>query len=261
VPARGAHQAVAAFCLLTFLLSLPFWLAGAALKTRMLPGLPISALAAVCPGVAAVILVIRCEGFKAGGRLAARVFNAGRGPRTAWWLALSLTAPFAVNAAALAVQMAERLAVPSPAIGPVSTLALAALFLTSAAFEEIGWTAYALTRLAPSLGTLRSGLLIGAVWALWHYVPLAQAGRSPGWIAWWTLGTIAARVAMTFVSTRTTATVLSAVLFHAMIDLSWQLYPAHGSAYDPALSGSVMAALALALVAITHAAKRRARLP
>jgi hypothetical protein len=37
---------------------------------------------------------------------------------------------------------------------------------------------------------LETAVPLRLVWAVWHVVPLLQVRRSPGWIAWWTLGTL-----------------------------------------------------------------------
>ena len=47
----------ARFCLLTFMLSIPFLVLGAATRVQLLAGIPVSALMFVCPGIAAAILV------------------------------------------------------------------------------------------------------------------------------------------------------------------------------------------------------------
>jgi hypothetical protein len=39
-------------------------------------------------------------------------------------------------------------------------------------------------------GALAAGVLIGLVWAVWHFVPLSQAHRPVAWIAWWSLTTV-----------------------------------------------------------------------
>jgi uncharacterized membrane protein len=44
------------FFSLVFALSVPFWLVGAVTRLQLLPGLPVSALALVCPAIAASIL-------------------------------------------------------------------------------------------------------------------------------------------------------------------------------------------------------------
>ena len=64
VPGPGRRSPLA-FVLLVFGLSIPFWIMGAVTRRQLLPGLPVSALAAICPLLAAAILVGR-EGGAAG---------------------------------------------------------------------------------------------------------------------------------------------------------------------------------------------------
>jgi hypothetical protein len=45
------------FFVLTFVVSIPFLLLGATTDFQLLPGIPVSAFAFVCPGLAAAILV------------------------------------------------------------------------------------------------------------------------------------------------------------------------------------------------------------
>jgi len=81
------------------------------------------------------------------------------------------------------------------------------------------------------------GILIGAVWAVWHFIPLLQAHRSMEWIAWWSLGTISLRVIMVWIYAQSGRSVFGMALFHAMINLCWQLFPINGSYYDPLVFG------------------------
>jgi uncharacterized protein len=52
--------------------------------------------------------------------------------------------------------------------------------------------------LQDSFGALRGALLLGAIGAVWHFIPLLEAQRSLVFIAWWSLGTLAARVIITW---------------------------------------------------------------
>lgn len=49
----------------------------------------------------------------------------------------------------------------------------AGLFI--AFFEEIGWTGFVLPRMLDKYGVLSSGLILGALWGLWHLPPFWQA--------------------------------------------------------------------------------------
>ena len=58
-PAASESRSLFAFVSLVFGLSIPFYVAGAVTDYRLLPGLPVSALALVCPMIAALILIYR----------------------------------------------------------------------------------------------------------------------------------------------------------------------------------------------------------
>ena len=50
--------------------------------------------------------------------------------------------------------------------------------------EELGWSGYALDPMQRRWSALGAGLLLGAVWVAFHFVPLVQAHGSLEWIAW-----------------------------------------------------------------------------
>ena len=67
-------------------------------------------------------------------------------------------------------------------------------------------------------------------------------------IAWWSLGTVAYRVIITWLYNNTGKSVFVAVLFHAMINVTWQLFPINGSYYDPQVTSLIGAAIAVVVV-------------
>jgi hypothetical protein len=87
------------------------------------------------------------------------------------------------------------------------------------------------------------------VTATWHFVPLLQVGRSATWIAWWSLAVVAQRILQTWVYNNAGRSVFAAALFHAMVNVSWQLFPNQGSHYDPRITG-LIAALMAAVVTV-----------
>ena len=239
----GGNRSLAAFFLLVLLLSLPFWLIGTT-AVQLLQGLPLSALAAVCPALAAVLLVWGSDG--ADGKLLARSFDAAR-IRPLWWFAPILLIAPGVQALAFLASWAMGTAIPAPQIAVVRALVLAVFFFVGAMSEELGWSGYALEPMIARFGSLGAALLLGAAWALWHLVPLLQAHRSMAWIAWWGLGTIAARVVMTALYLCAGRSVFAMALFHASVNLAWQIAPNLVAWYDPRLQGLVMSVVALIL--------------
>lgn len=108
---------------------------------------------------------------------------------------------------------------------------------------------YAAGPLLDRRGVLGTGLIIGVVWGAWHVVPLLQAGRSPAWIAWWFLGTVAARVIIVWLYAGTGGSVPAAVVVHAMLNVMPSLLPGY-TAGDTliACSGLIGALVAVALL-------------
>ena len=93
--------------------------------------------------------------------------------------------------------------------------------------------------------------MIGGLWAIWHVVPLLQARRSLGWIAWWCLGTVSLRVLLVWLYNGAGRSVFAVSLCHALHNLAWMLFPAHGSHYDPRVDGLVTAFSAAVVIAAT----------
>jgi hypothetical protein len=97
------------------------------------------------------------------------------------------------------------------------------------------------------LGSLRAAVLLGSVSAAWHVVPLAQADRSPGWIAWWCLFTVAGRVLIVWGYNNAGKSVFAATLFHTTINVSWQLFGNYGSHGDTRISATIFVFAAAAV--------------
>ncbi len=224
-------------------LSMPFWLAGWITGWNILPGLPVSAMMAVCPLVAALILARRADGGPGVGRVLRHALRAPRGWRWAWLPAALLLFPVLL--------VVSSAIVPAP---PASFPALGALpmvlaFVAAAMAEEVGWAGYATDPMQARLGALGAALAIGGVWAAWHIVPYLEVDRSWSWIAWQSLFSIAARVILVWLYANTQRSVVVSALGHASINVAVFLLPQDSMAYDPraAALSAVVAAMAVAV--------------
>jgi uncharacterized protein len=250
-----AERSATRFFLLVFALSAPFWVLGAASRVELLPGLPIGALMAVCPMAAAAVLVYRERGSRGVAELLKRSFDVRRTRANGWYALILLLMP-AVMVVAYWLMRLRGVPLPVPRF-PVSAVpAMLVAFFIAGACEELGWSAYATDALQARRSALETGVLVGVVWAAWHVVPLSQAHRSAGWVAWWSLGTVALRVLTVWLYDGTGRSVFAAALFHATQNLSWQLFPNRGSHYDPRFVAPLLACAA-AFVALQPRVRRQ----
>jgi membrane protease YdiL (CAAX protease family) len=228
---------------LTFALSIPFWIAGALTTLQLLPAIPVSALGLVCMGGAAVILVYRERGRAGVVALLRRSFDATRVRSKIWYAPTILLMPGIMVLSYVALRLMG-VALPAPQLSLTTTLILFIVFFVAAIGEELGWSGYAIDPLQERYGALGGALLLGVVWAVWHVIPLLSVPRSLAFIAWWSLGTVASRVIIVWLYNNTGRSVFVAVLFHAMINVTYFLFPIDGSYYDPRVTGVIMAFVA-----------------
>ena len=237
------------FFVLVYALSVPFWLMGALTKIELLPGLPVAAFAAFCPMSAALILVYR-ENKSAGVNiLLKRSFDFKRVKAKRWYAPALLIMPVA-SILSFGVLRLTGTPVPDPQIDVLRTLILCIVFFIFALGEELGWSGYAIDPLQDRWGALKGSLLLGVVWAVWHYVALIQIGRSIEWIAWWSLYTVAQRVIIVWVYNNAGRSVFVAALFHMMTNISWQLFPVSGSYFDIRSTGLILGVIVVIIAIV-----------
>jgi uncharacterized protein len=240
------------FFVLVFVLSTPFWLAGYLAAREGVPmpyHLPVSALQSCCPVAAASIVVWREGGARAVGRLIGQVRYLGRAGSRRWYLVVIFLMPCIMVLSYMVMRLSGT-KLPRPHFAPLGVLALFLVYFAGAACEELGWTGYALVRMRRRRrwGNVRSSLVLGVVWAVWHYIPLLEAHRALTWIAWWSLTTVATRVIMVWLYDMVGGSVMAPILYHAMVDLTYSLFPDNGSYYNPAVTGVIEAFIAGAVI-------------
>jgi membrane protease YdiL (CAAX protease family) len=240
-------ESILLFFGLVFALSIPIWVLGEIKPVEFLPGIPISSLGAFTPALAALILKYRDDRLAGFFQLLGRSFDFRRVQDKIWYLAFILINPAVAVLAYGALRISGK-ALPSPSL-TIGIIPLFLVFFIAALGEEIGWTGYATEPLLRRWGGLSAGIWLGLVWAVWHFIPLVQAHRSAEWIAWWSLGTIALRVIMVWLYVNAGKSVFAAALFHAMINLCWQLFPVNGSYYDPRVFSLITLGFAVAFLA------------
>lgn len=238
------------FFVLVFALSIPIWL----IQPR---DWPISASVGA-PLIAALILVYREEGGGGVRRLLSRVFDQRRIRKGIWYGPIILLMPV-VYLLTYGVMSLMGLPLPDEPYFPFLLIPLLfVLFFILAIGEEVGWTGYATDPLQDRWSALTTGIILGLVTALWHFVPLIQMGRTPLWIAWWSLGSISIRILTVWLYNNTGRSLFAGIVFHAMNNLSFALFPNYGSHWDPAVAGVITAIVAV-IVAFLWGSRTLAR--
>ncbi len=186
-----------------------------------------------------------------------RSFDYKRISAKVWYVPILLLMPGVMVLSYDVMRIAGK-SVPAAQIAALPTFTLCIIFFISALCEELGWSGYVIDPMQHHWSALQASIVLGLVWAIWHFVPLVQAHRSLPWIAWWSLGTVAARVIIVWLYNNTGKSVFAATLSHATLDVTWQLFPIHGSFYDPRTTGVIMTVVA-AIVAVGWGPRTLAR--
>jgi uncharacterized protein len=225
------------FFLLVFALSIPFWL----IQPR---DWPISASVGA-PLLAALILVYREEGGGGVRRLLSRVFDQWRIRESIWYVPIIFLMPLLCFLTYLVMRLIG-LPLPDEPYFPFLLVPLLfALFFILGIGEEVGWTGYVTDPMQERWSALTTSITLGLVTAIWHFVPLIQMGRTSTWIAWWSLSAVSIRLLTVWLYNNTGKSLFAAIVFHAMANLSFALYPNYGSHWDPAVAGAITAIAAV----------------
>jgi hypothetical protein len=172
---------------------------------------PLFVLAAWGPAIAAIVLVGRHHGGE-GLRRYFRRLTLWRMPAI-WWITLLLIhALLSYAGAAINGTISEPFPF-SPWYGVLPAM-LIALFIGP--IEEFGWRGLALPLFQRRLTPFWAGLVLGAIWAVWH-LPVFFMSGSPQYT--WSfgvffLGVVAMSVVMTAMFNASRGSILIAVLFH-----------------------------------------------
>lgn len=172
------------------------------------------------PSLAGFIMAAIVGGGGAAWRLLSRLWA---WPGSAWWWALAILLPLAIEGLAAAFSAyASRYSIVQ--VGPDSWsrvgIFLAVTILSGPLGEEFGWRGFALPRLAESIGPKRAAMLLAAVWALWHVpvfiVPDLQDLVFPTGITVWSLSLLllGAGIIIAWLTFRAEGALGPAVLFH-----------------------------------------------
>lgn len=239
------------FFLLLFGLSIPLWVFGAVFRVQIFPGFYLFQLSLGLPALAALILLFR-EGGKDGVvNLLKRTYDFRKIKPKIWYLPILLIFP-SISFLNYWILRLSGTSIPTPHFSWVTFLGYNTVFFLTFG-EELGMTGYVLDPIQQRYSALKSGLLLGIVWASYHIPSFIISGYySFEWIFWHALYTIASRILFVWIYNNSGKSLFSMALFHTTFGLFWILWPQTGNLqkalpyYDPRIS----AVLAISFVAI-----------
>lgn len=241
------------FLVLVFLMSTVFWSLGAvvqgSLPKETAIDLPISSLMAVCPMIAALILVHRENGSIGVKELFNRCFDYRRIKSKVWYLPILFLMP-------TIMLMVNIFKGNLPAVVPISQLPVlivlisCLLFFIAAMTEEIGWQGYAFDPLQARWNALIASLVLGFLWAIWHSIPFIQMHQSTSWIVWQSTNILLTRIIIAWLYNNTGKSLFAAILYHSMYNVSTILLPSFGLVYDPMVTTIILVGIALVVIVL-----------
>lgn len=216
------------FLLFTLILSIPFYLLGVFFPVENLPfGLPISFLMIFVPFFLSLFYGYNQFGVDGIKNLFASVFAIKN--FKVWSILFSLFCMPIIVLLTYFTMKIGALPLPPTIIIPYSEiLFMFLLYFLGAIPEEFGWTSILTGPLVKTYGPTKSGVLIGSVWGIWHIIPWSWE-HSFSWIVGMLILNIFMRIAMVYNYIYGGRKLLSALVFHTMINVSIGLFPNYGS--------------------------------
>lgn len=221
------------FFVLVYALSIPLWVLNVISPMKLpVDNLPVTDIVATfCPAIAASILVYREEKFSGVMNLWMRAFDYKRITRKAWYVPIIFLMPL-LFVLTYGVMRLGGLPVPTEWLPPLLTPLIFIAFFFAAAGEELGYSGYVTDPMQLRYTALTASLIMGSLWAMWHWPSMISIGQTPGLFAWGTLSTISFRILIVWLYNNTGNSVFAAILFHAVANTGRSVFPGGRSAYE-----------------------------
>jgi len=260
--ATTSHTTTKAFPLKFFVLAFAFtwffWGLGVLGERGFIPTLPgFTVIGTFGPMVAAVILTAQERGRTEVRALLGRIVRWRIAPV---WYGVAILGPLALTLAAIALHTALGGQTPGlgALIGAFPTVILVSIYMLIfvALGEEVGWRGYALPALQARHGAFVASVMLGAMWALWHvpqfFNPAALYYDLP--FVLFLAYLIPFSVLITWVFNSTGGSLLMAMLIHAVMNASaqlWKVLPEYSGGPDAMSAAEAAAATVHANLMLT----------
>ncbi len=225
------------FFLLLFSLSIPLWIFGSIYDVQIFPGFNLYQLPLAMPMVTALILIYRENGKAGVAGLLKRTYDSRLIKSKVWYLPMLLMIP-SIGFIEYLILRFSGSSIPPPQFSLATLGYISVFFMTYG--EELGWTGYLIDPMQQRWSALKSGILLGIVWAVIHFPIHFINGYSFEWIFWHGLYTVASRVLMVWIYNNAGKSLFSMALTHWTFGMFWSLWPVENlhrvvSFYNPSI--------------------------
>ncbi len=225
---------LALFLIVTFIFTWIFWIPDALAKREILASsifTSLGFLGSLGPLVATVIFV-----FKDNEKSGLKEFfknKLNKKVKIKWWVITFLIFPILIILAYLISVSIDQVHPVSEAAGLymfIPVIFFSVMFTGGPVQEEFGWRGYVLPRLQKRLSPFISSLILGFIWAIWHWpqflVPKELTGMfyvTPFWS--FILTVISANFIYTWIYNKTNGSVLAVIVLHTQMNLFFWIFP------------------------------------
>ncbi|MFX1390798.1 MAG: lysostaphin resistance A-like protein [Promethearchaeota archaeon] len=259
------NRNLAYFLIITFAFSWGFWLPNLLSSLGFIEHIPLFSLfrifGAFGPFVSAFSLTAYYEGLT-GIRI---LWNRGWHYEKWQFLLISiLLLPFLYLSSLYLAVITERLPFPSLSITDDYMFILVNFifffFITGPFQEEFGWRGYALDKIQTKWNALESSLVLGGIWSFWH-LPLFFIEGTPqvnqSFFSF-TITVILMSIIFTWLYNNSNGSILIAMIFHTINNLSNSLFPLHNTISGYAFL-TILLDLTVVVILIVYGSKKLVR--
>lgn len=205
---------------------------------RVLPGIPLSGFAFLCIAAVAFWAAWRADGIPGMGALLKRIFDAHRARPQIWLVVSALLFPALLLVEYILMRVLS-FPLPAPQVAWTQAPLLFVAFFIGAACEEVAWSATLLEPIQARYGAISAALCIGIFGVVLHVIPFAQANPSISWVVSQCLFIVELRIVLVWLYNVSGRSLFATVICHACYNTAWQLFPNHGSGYNPWLTAAL----------------------
>ncbi len=232
------QKKITEFYILVFSLSLPFWILSYFININGLPdNLPVTDIgAAFVPMIAALISIFREKRMDGVKEILSRIFDYNK-IKVIWYTPIIFLMPISFVITYF-LMILVGINFPIGYTIPIQLIFIFIAFFIAAIGEELGYMGYAIDRIQKETSPLKAGLIIGALWAVWHLPSMIKLGQSPNLIIIGLIATIGFRIIYVGLYNMTNKSVFGIILIHAIGNTGRSIFPG-GRGYFEKLDGII----------------------